>query len=118
MAVIVGQIIEEKPSNRVLFELEGLHHVVFSGRISVNAHGGDDDFFSAHDCQLIVGPWWRGVRQVSPALSVALWNHENSDEDDNSGFIISEIHWDTVGGVGPHAGDERIRILCTVGAKG
>ena len=115
---ITGKIMEESAANYVRFDVNGVDHVTFSGVIGVWARGNDDDHFNEEHCELVVGPWWRAVRGATPSLNIGFWSHEGSDSDDNSGFAISDVRWDTVGGTGGHANDERLRIKCDVSVKG
>lgn len=116
---IVGTVIEERLDNYVRFEADKLDHVTFSGIIHISAQGvEDDDEWAFHPCQLVVGPWWTEIDSATPLLHVNFWNHSDADEDDNSGFHISGIHCDDVGGTGPHDDDRRLRILCEVEVRG
>jgi hypothetical protein len=55
---------------------------------------------------------------VTPTITVSFWSHDSSEEDDNSGWSVHDVKWDTVGGITPHLEDERIRIRCQISVKG
>jgi hypothetical protein len=119
MSVIEGVVTEEAVENRVLFRINTMDHMSFTGFAQIHARGGEDEeHFKQYDVEIVVGPWWRAVRQVTPMVTVSFWSHKNSDEDDNSGWAVDKVTWDTVGGTGAHLEQERIQIRCRVSVKG
>lgn len=117
--VIEGVVTEEAVDNRVLFRVSNMDHMSFTGFAQIHAAGGEDEeSFREHDVEVVVGPWWRAVRQVTPMVTVSFWSHRNSDEDDNSGWAVHDVTWDTVGGTGAHLEQEKIQIRCKVSVRG
>ncbi len=109
--LIEAVVTEESVDNRVLFHIDTMAHMSFTGFAQINAPGAEDEeTYMRHDVVVVVGPWWRAVRQVTPMVTVSAWSHRNSDEDDNSGWAVRNVTWDTVGGTGAHQDHERIRI--------
>lgn len=117
--VIQGVVTEESADNRVLFHIDKMDHMTFTGFARVHATGGEDeDVFREYVVEIVVGPWWKAVRQVTPVVTVSFWSHRESDEDDNSGWAVDNVTWDTRGGTGAQQDQERIQIRCKVSVQG
>ena len=95
--------------------------VVISGSVggSLLFVGGDDENYTTHEMELVVGPWWRDVQDVVPFVTVNGFDESNADEDDEMGWSIEQLTWDTVGGTqGPNIDEERIRLKFKILLKG
>jgi hypothetical protein len=83
----------------------GIHAVVASGLIAVNDGPGiepvwtiveDDSVIIDWEVQTAVGPTWRSVNQVSAMVSMGGIISSDSDEVDESRWVITECTWDEV----------------------
>jgi hypothetical protein len=107
--------------HRLMFEAKNPSgpHVVFSGNVTITALGQEDeDFFNETEVHIEVGPFWKDVQSVAPFVTISAFNNSNADDDDEQGWAISKLTWDTIGGTGPQIDEERIRLKFVVSAKG
>src|SRR5262249_38907735 len=98
------------------------HFCVFSGRITpqyIFVGLDDEEKFSHNELHLIVGPWWKDIEACVPLVTMNGYDNENSDEDDQQGWYIEKLTWDSVDGPpGPHQNQKRIRLKFWVQVKG
>ena len=94
--------------------------VVFSGSVggSLMLGGEKDDAYTHNEMEIIVGPWWRDVQSVVPFVAMTGFDNADADDDDEQGWSIEHLTWDTVGGTGPNVDEERIRLKFWVDLKG
>ena len=113
----------DPPGSVVL--LTGSHAVVVSGYAIYEWDGqpqpgglvnllGDDDDIEKTKVEVIVGPLWRDVRQVSALLTGAGIVSGDSDEVDHSCWVVRSLTWDVV----QEPGGERIRLKFRVEVQG
>lgn len=106
---------------RLSIPVEGLQCLVISGYATFGTMVGDDEddykdmSYTAH---MVVGPNWLNVRDVSPIVTRAGFNHPDSDEADATGYKIKSCTWDTVGNPAPNTDSERIRLKVELEVKG
>ncbi|MGI9551862.1 MAG: hypothetical protein ACR2MT_11730 [Aurantibacter sp.] len=96
-------------------------HVVVSGNVltSDDLRGNEDETVdNVHEVHFIVGPWWRDVNSVVPSVRITGFINSDADIDDEQGWNIRELTWDTVGGTGPNISEERIRLKFKVRVRG
>lgn len=67
----------------------------------------DDDNIGKWTVEVVVGPLWRDVRQVSAIVTPSGIVSLDSDEVDHSRWVVRSLVWDTVG----RAGGERIQLV-------
>jgi hypothetical protein len=110
------------PEERLYFPIgpKGPTMIVISGYQECFVAGNEDeDFFSAAEVHLMVGPFCRGILRVSPLVTVAGLDHPESDSDDGSGWYAKSCPWDAVSGLDGVPPDyERVLLKPVVGAKG
>ena len=98
---------------RLSIPTEGLQCLVISGYATFGTLIGDadDDYkYVQYTAHMVVGPNWLSVRDVSPIVTRAGFNHPDSDESDMTGYQIKSCTWDTVGNPAPNQDTERIRL--------
>jgi hypothetical protein len=81
---------------------------------------GNPDSDSApeyYECQIFVGPKWRGVNAVSPVVTVGGYSHFSSDTADVTGYRVEWCKWDFELGQSPAAGSQ-IRLKTYLHARG
>ena len=113
-----------EPEYRMFFIPENPNgaHVVLQGSVdteSMDLKGFPvEEYYTGYEVHLLVGPFWKDVQSVVPRVSLDGYMNSNSDEDDEQGWYISDLQWDTVGEVG-HSNDElRIRLKFQLSVKG
>ena len=79
---------------------------------------GDDSVWVGYEVHMVVGPKWRGVRDVSPIVTVAGFSFDDSDEADDSGYQVDTCTWDTVGLSENQTEFERIRLKVNIRMRG
>ena len=78
----------------------------------------DDSLEKIYDVRLMVGPYWRDVQSVVPKVTIDGFRSINPDEDDIMDWRIRNLHWDTVGELGPNQDELRIRLRFEVFVQG
>lgn len=112
-----------EPEHRYQFEVNNPAgvHVVLSGNISTRGElpgQEDEENFNIHEVHMLVGPWWTALRSVVPSVYVNGFENKAADVDDEQGWKIRDLTWDTVGGTGANIDEERIRLKFTLLVKG
>ena len=112
-----------EPEHRYQFEAKSPagSHVTLSGNVACdNELPGqeDEENFNIHTVHLIVGPFVRDLRAVVPTVFITGFENKAADVDDEQGFKVRDLTWDTVGGTGDHIDEERIRLNFKVLVKG
>jgi len=78
--------------------------------LSGDVDDDDDRKWISHTVHMVVGPKWRDVRDVSPAVYIAGFSFMDNDSADASGTEILGCTWDTVGLAEGESDLERIRL--------
>lgn len=97
-------------SGYAILEFEGQPQ---SGGVFVSP-GADDEEVHAWTVEVVVGPEWRDVRQVSAIVTPAGISSTDSDEVDHSKWVVRSVTWDTVG----DPAGERIRLTFATEIQG
>ncbi|HKZ04235.1 MAG TPA: hypothetical protein VJU81_02090 [Methylomirabilota bacterium] len=113
-----------EPEHRIRFRPQdpAWEFVTVSGHVSINelqVWGTDDDVWDEYEVHMWIGPWWKGVSNVVPSVSIDHYDNPNADEDDWQGFYIKNLVWATDGQGAPSGSNEvRVRLEFIVGIRG
>ena len=112
---------------RLKIPTSGSDCIVISGYASFETLGitssikGDEDSdltAISYTAQVVIGPDWLDVRDVSPTVTRAGFLHNDSDEADATGYKIKNCTWDTVGSPEPNTDNEMIRLIVDLDSRG
>jgi hypothetical protein len=78
----------------------------------------DDGVFVKYRAEMVVGPTFSQVQDVSPVVTVAGYTFFDSDTADHSGFQVDGCTWDTVGLPPPEQAFERTRLKVELRVSG
>jgi len=89
--------------------------IVVSGQARCDANGHDDNNWSDYSVEGFIGPYLVGITKIVLLIAPIWWEHDNSDEDDNSGFKIFDY-----GGFDSNEDPQghRVRIWVPMSIKG
>ena len=73
-----------------------------------------DPRWFATKVEMIVGPLWRSVTDVSPVVNIAGISFRDSDTTDDTGYQITDCVWDTVSTTEGLIHSKRIRLRVTI----
>ncbi len=109
--------------HRGLFQPETEAHVgvIVQGSVDTLGHlkgNEDDQVVEAYDVRLLVGPFWRDVRNAVPKVTIDGFRSTSPDEDDFMWWEVKNLSWDTVGEFGPNQDELRIRLKFQVWIQG
>jgi hypothetical protein len=72
-----------------------------------------DNYGVAYVCQLLVGPVWLRIKDVSPIATLAGYYHESPDSVDKIGYDINSCTWDL-----PEPAPKKIRLSVALSVWG
>jgi hypothetical protein len=102
-------------------ETESYVGVVVQGSVDTadSLKGNEHDHaVETYDVRLLVGPFWKDVRNVVPKVTIDGFDSTSPDEDDFMQWGTSALSWDTVGEQGPNQDELRIRLKFRVDVQG
>jgi hypothetical protein len=123
MPIFEPQANKFEAEHRGLYQPETESHVgvIVQGCVDTggNLIGNEDDSVSeTYDVRLLVGPFWQGVSNVVPKVTIDGFYSSNPDEDDYMRWEVQNLSWDTVGEFGPNQDELRIRLKFQVVVQG
>ncbi|MDJ0835570.1 MAG: hypothetical protein QNK37_03580 [Acidobacteriota bacterium] len=96
-------------------------HVVVQGSVNLGTDlmGNDDETIdNEYDVRLLVGPYWKHLRNVVPSVTINGYWNSNADEDDQQKWDVWGLTWDTVGEFGANNDELRIRLKFNFRVRG
>jgi hypothetical protein len=85
---------------------------------TLSGHAGDTDdindhFYQNYEIDMLVGPLWERIYDVSPIVIPAGFTHNSSDEADATGYEMLSCTWEE-----PEENPRRIRLKAELRSKG